>query len=128
MSASDANSAIFVSDTPAQIKSKVNKYAFSGGGATLEEHRTRGANLEVDVPWKYLNFFLEDDARLAQIGAEYGAGRMLTGEVKGELVTVLSDMVARHQAARAAVTDDVVEAFMAVRPMPWQQQSGGARR
>jgi hypothetical protein len=34
----------------------------------------------VDVPWKYLNFFLEDDARLAHIGAEYGSGRMLTGE------------------------------------------------
>jgi hypothetical protein len=27
-----------------------------------------GANLDVDVPWKWLNFFLEDDARLAQVG------------------------------------------------------------
>jgi hypothetical protein len=34
----------------------------------------------VDVPWKYLNFFMEDDAKLATIGREYGAGRMLTGE------------------------------------------------
>jgi hypothetical protein len=33
----------------------------------------------VDVPWKYLNFFMEDDAKLADIGREYGAGRMLTG-------------------------------------------------
>ena len=30
------------SDTPKQIKSKVNKYAFSGGGATVEEHREKG--------------------------------------------------------------------------------------
>ena len=119
MSASDANSAIFVSDTPAEIKSKVNKFAFSGGGATLEAHRANGANLDVDVPWKYLNFFLEDDARLEAIGREYGAGRMLTGDVKAELVTVLVDIVARHQAARAAVTEEVVDAFMAVRPMPW---------
>jgi len=62
---------------------QINKYAFSGGGATLEEHRAKGANLDVDVPWKYLNFFMEDDTKLAQIGREYGAGRMLTGEVEG---------------------------------------------
>lgn len=47
-----------------------------------------GANLEVDVPWKYLNFFLDDDMRLREIGREYGAGRMLTGEVKKELIGV----------------------------------------
>ena len=38
------------------------------------------------MAWKYLNFFLDDDERLAWIGAEYGAGRMLTGEIKGELI------------------------------------------
>lgn len=27
--------------------SQINKYAFSGGRATIEEHRTRGADLEV---------------------------------------------------------------------------------
>jgi len=38
-----------LTDKPNDIKSKVNKYAFSGGGATLEEHRKNGANLDVDV-------------------------------------------------------------------------------
>jgi tryptophanyl-tRNA synthetase len=47
-----------------------------------------GADLEVDVPWKYLNFFLEDDERLAEIGREYSSGRMLTGEIKAELIKV----------------------------------------
>ena len=47
-----------------------------------------GADLDVDVPWKYLNFFLEDDQRLKQIGEDYGSGKMLTGEVKAELITV----------------------------------------
>lgn len=64
-------------------KTQINKYAFSGGGATLEEHRAKGANLDVDVPWKYLNFFMEDDTKLAHIGREYGAGRMLTGGLRG---------------------------------------------
>jgi hypothetical protein len=40
------------------------------------------------VPWKWLNFFLEDDERLARIGEEYGSGRMLTGDIKAELVQV----------------------------------------
>lgn len=39
MSASDPNSAIFVTDTANQIKKKVNKFAFSGGRTTVEEHR-----------------------------------------------------------------------------------------
>lgn len=116
MSASDPNSAVFTNDTPKAIAKKINSYAFSGGGATVEEHRAKGANLDVDVPWKYLNFFMEDDDKLAIIGREYGAGRMLTGEVKAELITLLVDIVARHQRARAQVTDDIVDAFMAVRP------------
>ncbi|GAX84011.1 hypothetical protein CEUSTIGMA_g11436.t1 [Chlamydomonas eustigma] len=117
MSASDNSSAIFVNDTPKSIKDKINKHAFSGGGATLEEHRSRGANLSVDIPWKYLNFFMDDDVKLEEIGREYGAGRMLTGEVKAEVIKILTDMVQRHQLARSQVTDAVVDAFMAVRPM-----------
>ena len=117
MSASDENSAIYVSDTPKAIKNKVNKYAFSGGGLTVEEHRKNGANLDVDIPWKWLNFFMEDDEKLQNIGKEYGEGRMLTGEIKAELISLLTDMVTRHQQARAAVTEDVVDAFMTPRPM-----------
>lgn len=201
---------LLCSDTPKQIKNKVNKHAFSGGGATAEEQREKGeagaagqagwtaghlasdpcklivlvallavhhpasahrffphrrsvtssiffvscpgANLEVDVPWKWLNFFMEDDAKLEQvklrgaslksvlspicsccwlgasrcsrcdqsrpllvrsglpccratypglpmptvhppspqIGRDYASGRMLTGEIKAELIAVLT--------------------------------------
>ncbi len=42
MSASDPTSAIFTSDTPKQILDKVKKYAFSGGGDTVEKHREHG--------------------------------------------------------------------------------------
>lgn len=115
-------------NAPATRPRQINKHAFSGGGATLEEHRARGANLDVDVPWKYLNFLMEDDDKLAHIGREYGAGRMLTGEVKAELIRLVTDLVARHQAARAQVTEEVVDAFMAVRPMHEAVASAGRRR
>ncbi|KAF3528162.1 hypothetical protein DY000_02043903 [Brassica cretica] len=125
MSASDPNSAIYVTDTAKDIKNKINRYAFSGGQDSIEKHREIGANLEVDIPVKYLSFFLEDDAELEHIKKEYGEGRMLTGEVKKRLTEVLTEMVERHRMARAAVTDEktndiyqMVDAFMAVRPLP----------
>ena len=46
---------------------QIKTHAFSGGQDTLEKHRELGANLEVDVPFQYLTFFLEDDERLAQV-------------------------------------------------------------
>lgn len=61
------NSAIFLTDTAKQIQQKITSFAFSGGGATLEEHTKNGANLEVDIPFAYLTFFLEDDEKLEQI-------------------------------------------------------------
>ncbi|KAL9259974.1 Tryptophan--tRNA ligase, cytoplasmic-like protein [Drosera capensis] len=97
----------FVTDSAKDlIKNKIYKYAFSGGQDSIENHRKYGANLEVDIPIKYLGFFLEDDAELERIRAEYGAGRMLTGEVKKRLIEVLTDIVERHRRARAAVTEE----------------------
>lgn len=52
MSASDDASAIFCTDTPQQIKGKVNKYAFSGGQQTVEEHREKGGDLNTDIPYQ----------------------------------------------------------------------------
>ena len=46
----------------------INKYAFSGGRDTVEEHRALGGNLSVDIAWKWLNFFLDDDQKLAHTG------------------------------------------------------------
>ena len=42
------------------------------------------------MSWKYLQFFMDNDERLKQIGEEYGSGRMLTGEIKAELIKVCS--------------------------------------
>jgi tryptophanyl-tRNA synthetase len=49
------------------------RFAFSGGRQTEKEHRELGADLSVDVPYKWLEFFLDDDAECEHIGKEYGA-------------------------------------------------------
>lgn len=112
MSASAENTAIFMTDSPKQIETKMSKYAFSGGKATLEEHRALGADLSIDVPYQYLRFFLHDDAELERITTEYGAGRMLTGEVKKICADVLKAFITDFQQCRAKVTDDTVRQFM----------------
>jgi len=117
MNASDPNSAIFLTDTPAMIRNKINKHAFSGGAVTKEEQMKNGANLSIDVSYQYLKFFLDDDAKLAQIGEDYSSGKMLTGQVKQVLIDILVERVRQHQIARSAVTDDVIKAFMSVRPL-----------
>ncbi|CDY63623.1 BnaC07g48040D [Brassica napus] len=81
MSASNPNSAIYVTDTTKDIKKKVNS-AFSGGKDNSTEQENAGADLEVDIPFKYLSFFLDDAAELEHIKKEYGEGRMLSGAVK----------------------------------------------
>ncbi|KAI0648317.1 tryptophanyl-tRNA synthetase [Trametes meyenii] len=68
MSASDANSSIYMGDSAAQIKNKVNKHGFSGGQETVEEHRRLGGNPDVDVAYQYLGFFLEDDEEWKKMG------------------------------------------------------------
>lgn len=89
MSSSSATSSILVTDSAKDIKDKINKYALSGGQQTVEEHRRLGANLDVDVPFQYLEFFLEDDEQLEDIRQKYSKGEMLTGEVKQVLIEVI---------------------------------------
>lgn len=82
MSASETNSAIFLTDTAKQIKTKINKYAFSGGQTTIEEHRALGGNPDVDVAFQLLTFFLESDEELETVRRTYLSGELLTGEMK----------------------------------------------
>jgi len=112
MSASDPNNSVYLTDTANQIKNKINKYAFSGGGTSIEEHREKGGNPDIDISYQYLKYFLEDDARLEEIHTEYAAGRMLTGEIKKEIIGELQKIVAEHQTRRKAITDEVLRDFM----------------
>ncbi|XP_019866037.1 tryptophan--tRNA ligase, cytoplasmic [Aethina tumida] len=117
MSASDANSTIYMSDTPKQLKNKVNKHAFSGGQTTIEEHRRIGGNCDVDISFQYLTFFLEDDEKLEQIRQDYSSGKLLTGELKKILIETLTPVVTEHQRKRAEITDEVLKLFMTPRKL-----------
>lgn len=96
---------------------QINKYAFSGGQATVEEHRLKGGNPDVDISYQYLSFFLEDDAKLAEVRAQYLSGEMLTGELKKAAIDLITPIITEYQERRSKVTDQVLEAFMKPRKL-----------
>ncbi|PWY86553.1 tryptophanyl-tRNA synthetase [Aspergillus sclerotioniger CBS 115572] len=120
MSSSDPNSAIFMTDTAKQIKTKINKYAFSGGQVSIEDHRRLGGNPDVDVSYIYLTYFEEDDARLEEIYKSYKSGELLTGELKKMTIEILQQYVAQFQEKRKEVTDEVLAAYMKPRKLEWK--------
>lgn len=120
MSASNENSAIYMTDTMEMIEHKVKRYAFSGGQVTAAEQREKGADLDKDVPYQWLRFFLEDDEELAKIGEQYGSGTgefWNTGSVKQRLIDLLQGMVRKHQEARSKITEAEVREWMTVRKL-----------
>lgn len=114
---SSAGAAVFLTDTPKMLKDKINKHAFSGGGATKLEQIMMGANTSVDIPMQWLRFFLEDDERLEQIQRDYMLGRIMTGEVKKILIETLTGIISKHQQDRKNVSDETVRLFMSTRLM-----------
>ncbi|KAL8909071.1 MAG: hypothetical protein Q9207_000405 [Kuettlingeria erythrocarpa] len=127
MSASDADSSIFLSDTDNQIKKKVGK-AFSGGQDTAELHREIGGRTAVDVPFQYLTFFMEDDEELERIRMAYEKGQMQSGEMKIACTKELQAYVSGFQERRKAVTEDIRKEFMRPRQLTFRGMPGDNER
>ncbi|MBI4983704.1 tryptophan--tRNA ligase [Candidatus Woesearchaeota archaeon] len=100
MSSTAAQTAIITTDDPKAVKDKINKYAFSGGQATVEEHRKKGGNPEIDVSYQWLKYFEEDDHKLQKIYNDYKSGKLLSGELKAILIEKLNAFLKGHQERR----------------------------
>ncbi len=102
MSSSDsAENVIFSTDNEEVVEKKIKKYAFSGGQPTIELHRKKGGNPEIDVPYQYLKMFFEpDDKKLQKIHDDYKSGRMLTSELKEILIEKINSFLKKHQLER----------------------------
>ncbi len=112
MSASKAETAIYLSDDEKTVKQKIMKYAFSGGQATIEKHRKLGGNPDIDVAFQWLSIlFEEDDMKLKRIHDDYKSGKMLTGELKLILVDKLNAFLVEHR-KRKENAKALVEKYM----------------
>ncbi len=99
-SSSNSSKAILMTDDAKTVKNKINKYAFSGGQDTVEEHRKKGGNVDVDVACQWLKYFEEDDKKLADIYKKYSKGELLSGEVKAILIDKINKVLSEHQKRR----------------------------
>ena len=108
---SSEGQAIYLTDDPKTVKKKINKYAFSGGKETVEEHRKKGGDPDVDVAYQWLVFFEEDDGKLEQIYHDYKSGKLLSGEMKALLIEKLNAFLAEHQKRRKSAAK-MIEKFL----------------
>lgn len=93
MSKSDPENSIFLPETDPDVLRRKIWRAFSGGAPTVEEHRRRGGNLDIDVPFRILTYILDDDKLLQEIAEKYRSGEMLSGELKKIAFEVLWDFM-----------------------------------
>ena len=100
MSSSDDNVALLTTDSEKEIETKIKKYAFSGGRDTIEEHRKKGGNPNIDVSYQWLTYFEENDVKLKKIHDDYSSGKLLTSELKQILVEKLTKFLKQHQDKR----------------------------
>jgi len=101
MSSSDPYSYIALDEDPKEVAKKINKYAFSGGQPTIEEHRKKGGNPDIDVSFQMLRYGLEpDDKKLEKTYKDYKSGKLLTGELKKIVIDKLTLFLQEHQKKR----------------------------
>ncbi|XP_053397628.1 tryptophan--tRNA ligase, cytoplasmic-like [Mercenaria mercenaria] len=124
MSASDKNSAIFLTDREHEIEKKiqevkVNDRVSSGMGPVYGKRE----NLESDISYQLAKFFFEDEMEWNEIKQDYETRRLSAMELKERLIIVLKKTVRKIQEERENVTDDIVTKFMSPRPLIYKYKN-----
>jgi tryptophanyl-tRNA synthetase len=100
MSTSEPSSTVWTTDTEEEVREKIMK-AFSGGQKTIEEHRKKGGNPDIDVSFQWLYYLFEpNDKKIEKIREDYRQGRLLTVELKEYLIEKVCQFLRKHQERR----------------------------
>ncbi|MFC6825396.1 tryptophan--tRNA ligase [Halopelagius fulvigenes] len=104
MSSSADAPGILLSDDREAVFEKVRTRAYSGGRSSVEAHRRRGGNPDVDVSYLLLYYFFEEsDERVERLAREYREGSLLSGELKEIAAETVADFLEAHQERRASL-------------------------
>ena len=110
MSSSKPKTTLFLSDDIATAEKKIKK-SFSGGQATIEEHRRLGGDPDKDVAYQYMMYFFEEDDKfLGEINQDYRAGKILAGEMKQMCIERATDWLS-NLAEKRDETAHLVDQF-----------------
>jgi len=102
------DNAIFLKENPNEIMRKVKK-AFSGGQPTVEEHKEKGGNPEIDMSCQYLSKFFLTEEESKKLFSDYKTGKLLSGDVKKMLAKKLIKFTRDFQDRLSNITDEDVE-------------------
>jgi tryptophanyl-tRNA synthetase len=96
MSSSEPDTAIFLQDSPEDMRRKIDK-AYSGGRDSLAEHRRLGGVPEKDKAFEILLYHHQDQEFVQELHDEYKKGKLTSGELKKICKEFLTDFLAIHQ-------------------------------
>ncbi|MFA5303817.1 MAG: tryptophan--tRNA ligase [Candidatus Nanoarchaeia archaeon] len=100
MSASIPSSTIFTTDSPNEVKTKINK-TLTGGRETVELQRKLGGETEKCVIYEYLYYLFENDDKLIEERKKNcKSGKILCGECKNYLTEKINKFLKDHQEKR----------------------------
>lgn len=102
------NNAIFLNDDEKSLRNKANK-SYSGGQITVEEHRKKGGNPNIDISCIYLTKYFYDDKKSKKLIEDYKKGKLLSGDVKKLLGDELIKFTKTFQNNLKKITDKHVE-------------------
>ena len=106
MSSSGDDPTIYLDDDRETVKNKISKYAYSGGQTSVEEHREKGGDPDVDVSYQLMYYFFEeDDAEVERLAEQYRSGELLSGEMKVTAAEKVSDFLEQHQRRKDELGD-----------------------
>lgn len=103
-----------MSDTPKQIKKKINSFV-SGGGETADSHKFHGGDTEKDTAYHYLTYLHDSDGGLERIRVAYEKGEISAAELKGIFISLVQERLVVFQERRKAITKEMLEEFMKIR-------------
>lgn len=111
LSSSNSTTAIFLSDDLESIKRKIKKFAFSGGKETSELQMKFGGNLQFDVSYQWLTYFMDSDEELKNIAHAYRFGKMTSSEIKTTLSDEIVSIIKKHQEKVKLITPEILHKF-----------------
>jgi tryptophanyl-tRNA synthetase len=96
MSASEPDTAIFLTDTPEDAKRKIYR-TFTGGGETLQEQREKGGKPEVCKVFEILKYHHPDTGFVEKIFAKCKSGELICGECKKMCADFIAGFLEDHK-------------------------------
>ncbi len=114
MSASNPDSAIYVTDDDKTIRRKIMN-ALTGGQPTAELQRKYGGDPDNCVVYKYHLLFQDSDVKVKEIYENCRAGKLLCGECKAMLFERISAFMKEHRERRERAKDNLEQYRISVK-------------